>query len=82
MTGTDVWKTLKRPIRLALDADTDLPTRSAEKSRSSLYACSGCKVIRKVDEGADLIELQEILGHKSFTTTYEYLRSHILKKKF
>lgn len=74
---------LKHHLKPHVELDTDLTdTQKKEIAAFTWKDTRDAKALKTLEETNDVYLVQQLLGHKNLTTTFEYLRARVLKKKF
>lgn len=74
---------LKYHLKPHVELDTDLTdTQKEEIAAFTWKDTRDAKALKTLEDTNDVYLVQQLLGHKDLTTTFEYLRARVLKKKF
>lgn len=74
---------LKHHLKSHVELDTDLTDTQKEEIASFTWKDTrDAKALKTLEDTNDVYLVQQLLGHKNLTTTFEYLRARVLKKKF
>ena len=81
--GRSIREFLKRRLKPHVELDPDLTdTQKEEIAAFTWKDTRDAKALKTLEDTNDVYLVQQLLGHKDLTTTFEYLRARVLKKKF
>lgn len=92
--GTKTWdiqivytKSIREFLKLHLKPHVELDTDLTDTQKEEIAAFTwkdtrDAKALKTLEDTNDVYLVQQLLGHKDLTTTFEYLRARVLKKKF
>ena len=73
----------KYHLKPHVELDTDLTEAQKEEIAAFTWKDTrDAKALKTLEDTNDVYLVQQLLGHKDLTTTFEYLRARVLKKKF
>ena len=80
-------KNISEFFKLHLKPHVELDSDLTETQKEAIAAFTwkdtrDAKALKTLEDTNDVYLVQQLLGHKSLTTTFEYLRARVLKKKF
>lgn len=83
VTSKNFREFLQNKLAPFVKSDDDLSETEKEEINAFVWKDTrDAKALKTLEDTNDVYLVQKLLGHKDLTTTFEYLRARLLKKKF